>query len=300
KFFRGPSRAPPSAAARSIPDCRPAKFRHPCKLGSRSTSPHSSRYLTPGTTVSVLGTDAVGDIPTAVNKLRRRYPCCLLFMIGLDFEEVEGLLLAESISRVVGAGPIGNNQCCGHALGAKNFPMIGDPNWNLRLRVRGIHFGKRFLWSHFDAFEGDRTDEPHGLLHFPGFCIHQILVIAREHFHRIQPSRLKVLNRLGKDVWPLLTPFHPEKSVADMFRIGRPTQSHVAPLNSSVSGKTSGGNAPFFRRMQRPALGPFLKIRILNVGKEKWVAGQKVGVALDGVMTIELADKAHGFLVRQK
>ena len=77
---------------------------------------------------------------------------------------------------------------------------------------------------------------------------------------------------------PFVTPFHPEKGVADMFRIGRTTQSHVPSLDPAVSRKTFGCDRALFCGMQCPTLSPFLEIRILDVGEKERVLVVSISV----------------------
>src|SRR5262249_11113813 len=135
-----------------------------------------------------------------------------------------------------------------------------------------------------DAFESCGTNETVCFFTLLYFWIHQVLIIAREHFHRVEPSRLKFLDGLRKSVWCLRAAFHPEKGVADVFRVGWATESHVAAFNSSVARKAFRCDAPFFCRMQAPVIGSLLEIRILNVREEERIFGEQVRVALDGVM----------------
>ena len=85
-----------------------------------------------------------------------------------------------------------------------------------------------------------------------------------------------------------------------MFRIGWTPQSHVPPLDSSVSRKAFGGDTAFLGRTQRPIFSSLLEIRVLDVSEEEPVPRQQVCSALDGVMSIKLPHEPHGFLIRQE
>src|ERR1051325_9172485 len=61
-----------------------------------------------------------------------------------------------------------------------------------------------------------------------------------------------------------------------MFRICRTTESHKSTFDSSISWEAFGGDASLLCRMQGPALGPFLEIRILNVSEKERIPRQHV------------------------
>src|SRR3954470_16650125 len=85
-----------------------------------------------------------------------------------------------------------------------------------------------------------------------------------------------------------------------MFRVSRTTESHISTLDSSISRETFGSDATLFCWMQGPALGPFLKIRILNVGEKERIFGQHFRFTADGIMPVKLSRKPDSFFVRQK
>jgi hypothetical protein len=58
-----------------------------------------------------------------------------LLVVRLDFEEVEGLFLAEGSSGVGWVGPIGHGQRGSGGFGTENFPMVGDAKGDFRLRI---------------------------------------------------------------------------------------------------------------------------------------------------------------------
>jgi hypothetical protein len=71
-------------------------------------------------------------------------PCfeLTLFVVGLDFEEVEGLFLAEGGSGLVGVRPIADGQGSGGSFGAEDFPMVGDANGDFGLGTGSVNFGE--------------------------------------------------------------------------------------------------------------------------------------------------------------
>ena len=63
-------------------------------------------------------------------------------MIGLDFEEVEGLFLAERGGGLVGILPIADGQDRSGTFGAENFPVVGNANRDFRLGAGSVNFGE--------------------------------------------------------------------------------------------------------------------------------------------------------------
>src|SRR5258708_16412628 len=104
--------------------------------------------------------------------------------------------------------------------------------------------------------------------------MHQVVVVGGKHLHGIEPSRLKILDGLRKCVRPLWTSFHPEKGVANMFRVGWATESHVATFNSSISRKTFGSDTSFFCGMKCPTVRSFLEISIPDMTEQKRLVSQ--------------------------
>src|SRR5581483_2916866 len=58
-------------------------------------------------------------------------------------------------------------------------------------------------------------------------------------------------------------------------------------------------DAAFLSRFEGPTFGSTLKIGILNVSEKEGIPGEHVGIAVDAVMSVKLADKADRFLVGQ-
>src|SRR5258706_4247158 len=102
-------------------------------------------------------------------------------VVGLDFEEVEGLFLAEWGGGQIGGQPIGNGQGGGGSFCAKDFPMVGDADRNFWLRAGSIDFRERFGGIYLDAFNEDGGGG-FGFFDLILLCGDEIVVIADEHF----------------------------------------------------------------------------------------------------------------------
>src|SRR5207247_9731388 len=132
----------------------------------------------------------------------------------------------------------GTDQCGSRSKRSENLPVIGDPYRDARLRIGGIHLHEGPLGIELDPFQTYAADELGRLSQFLLLGIGQIRVVASKHLHRIQPSRLEILDGLCKRIGPLRAALHPQELVADRIAITR-----IASLDSAVTGDTSGGAA---------------------------------------------------------
>ena len=65
-----------------------------------------------------------------------------LFVVGLDFEKVEGLLLAKRACGLVAVQPIANGQRGGGRFGTEDFLMVGDANGDFGLGTGSVNFSE--------------------------------------------------------------------------------------------------------------------------------------------------------------
>ena len=135
----------------------------------------------------------VGDAPLGVRGKQG------LLVVGLDFEEIEDLFLAEGRSGLVGVLPIGDGQGGSGSFGAKDFPMVGDADRDLGLGAGSVDLDEGSRRVHLGAFN-ENGGGGFGFLDLFRLWCDEVVVIADEHFKGVKTARLQVFDGLGEGV----------------------------------------------------------------------------------------------------
>ena len=100
-----------------------------------------------------------------------------LLVIGLDFDEVEGLFLAERACGLVGVFPIANGEGRSGTFGAENFPVVGNANRDFRLGAGSVNFGEPSSGIDVGALDKDAGDG-FDFFNLPRLGFDQVIIIA--------------------------------------------------------------------------------------------------------------------------